>query len=119
MTGRLPRSRRPELCPWYGAECGLCCDPVTNVVLDVRPGERGISLDPLKGDKRVAIDRKVHPDGTIAARVIGSQMHGYRLGPGRPLVAGYRPFREHLSVCTEAPTPPHEQDTLFDTEGEG
>ena len=120
MTPRRdgPQSRRPEMCPWYGAECPHCADPVTRVVLDVtRPGE-GNALDPLRGDRRVPIDRRVHPQGTIAARVIGSQMHGYRLGPGRPLVAGYRPFREHLAVCPESPPPPHEQPALFDdTEG--
>lgn len=109
MTGRLPSSRRPELCRWYGAECPHCQDPVTHVTLhDSAGGDTG----------RVAIDRKVHPLGTIAARVVGPQMHGYRIGPGRPLLSGYRLFREHLTVCTEAPPPPHEQPGLFDdTEG--
>lgn len=112
-----PQSRRPELCPWYGAECPHCAGPVTLVVLDVLKAA-GDERDPLKANTRVAINRKVSNDGTIAARVIGSQMHGYRLGPGRPLVAGYRAFKEHLAVCPEAPPPPHEQASLFDaTEG--
>jgi hypothetical protein len=102
---RTPRQYRPLIVAWSGAECALCADPVTYVVLDAT-GER------------VAIDRRPHTAGMIAARIIGPQMHGYRLGKGRPLVAGYTAFREHTTVCEQAPPPPHEQPGLFDdTEG--
>ena len=105
LNRRTPQSYRPLITPWAGTECKLCADPVTVVVLDD-------SAD------RVEIDRRPHRAGTIAARVIGPQMHGYRIGPGKPLLQGYTAFREHTEVCEKAPPPPHEQATLFDdTEG--
>lgn len=102
---RTPQQFRPLITPWAGTECPRCCDPVTYVVLDATAD-------------RVAIDRRPHSLGTIAARIVGPQMHGYRLGPGHPLISGYTAFREHDLVCPDAPPPPHEQQSLFDdTEG--
>ena len=103
---RTAQPYRPLITPWSGSECGRCADPITYVVLD----SEAVS---------VAIDRRPHRDGTIAARIIGSRMHGYRIGPSKPVLAGYTAFREHDMVCPEAPPPPHEQGSLFDdTEGE-
>lgn len=103
-------SRRPELIRWSGAECAECADPVEIVHL---------TADPLVDDgSRVAINRtvvntKAEP-GMIAARSFGDRMVGYRITKLRPLAAGYTAFRAHLTVCSEAPPPPHEQVTLFD-----
>ena len=105
LRRRTPRQYRPLITAWTGTECGRCADPVTYVVLD---GE----------GKSVAVDRRPHRAGTIAARMIGPRMHGYRIGKGKPLVAGYTAFREHDSICELAPPPPHEQPPLFDNEGE-
>src|SRR5215207_4174884 len=98
---RGPRQYRPLIIAWTGAECDACAEPVEHVVINEAV--------------RVAIDRRPHRDGTIAARIVGPQMHGYKVGPGRPVVAGYTTFREHATVCPAKPTPPHEQGSLFDT----
>lgn len=99
---------------WSGAECAECGDPVEVVVIDV---------DPIQDDgRRLAVVRKVvqtKPElGMIAARVIGQQLHGHVITKLRPPAAGYSVFRAHISVCSEAPPPPHEQQSLFEPEGE-
>ena len=107
-----PSRRRPELIRWSGAECAECGFPVEVVVL---------KADPLLDDgSRVAIERKLTgrrgEPGWIAARLVGDRMVGYRITKSRPLAAGYQAFQPHQLVCTEAPPPPHEQHSLFDTE---
>lgn len=104
-----PRTRRPGLRKWSGAECGECGDPVEIVVL---------KADPLLDDgSRVPIERtitnRVGEAGWIAARLIAGQMIGYRITKTRPLAAGYLAFKPHQLVCAEAPPPPHEQPSLF------
>lgn len=104
-----PRTRRPGLTRWSGAECDACSDPVEIVVL---------KADPLLDDgSRVAIERavtgRVGEPGWIAARVIAGQMIGYRITKTRPLIDGYQAFKPHAAVCVEAPPPPHEQPSLF------
>ena len=104
-------NRRRDLIKWSGAECADCADPVEIVQL---------SADPLLDDgSRVAINRVVittKPEpGMIAARSFGDKMIGYRITKLRPLVAGYVAFRAHSSTCENAPPPPFEQNSLFDT----
>lgn len=118
MTGHRrpwsPPSTRHLMPRWSGAECAECADPVEIVVLDADPLQ-----DP---GTRIAIDRKVvntRPEpGMVAGRVIGQQLHGHVITKLRPPAAGYSVFRTHLSVCSEAPPPPHEQQSLFGSEGE-
>lgn len=114
---RTPQQYRPLITAWSGSECGLCADPVTYVVLHAQATDSVVDATNDAGAQRVAIDRRPHRAGTIAARIVGPQMHGYRIGPGRPLLAGYTAFREHREVCPEAPPPPHEQPGLFDEPG--
>jgi len=108
-----PASRRAELPRWSGAECEDCGHPVEVVILDVDP-----LLDP---GTRIGIERTVirtvPTPGLIAARTIGQQLHGHVITKLRPAAAGYSVFRAHRDVCSEAPPPPHEQHTLFDSEG--
>lgn len=104
-----PRTRRPGLIRWSGAECPDCGDPVETVHL---------KADPLRDDgSRVRIERavtgRVGEPGWIAARVIAGQMIGYRISKTRPLIDGYQAFRPHAAVCSEAPPPLHEQESLF------
>jgi hypothetical protein len=103
---RTPPSRRPKLPPWSRADCDLCGDPVEYVTLDHFP----VQGEPVK---RVAVVRQEDwRNGTIAARMIGSKLHGYTITNFRPILAGFIPLREHQQVCTEA-VPPTEQQPLF------
>lgn len=89
--------------PWSRAECPECADPIEYVVLDVETAGKGV---------RVAVDRRVNPRGTIAARVIGEQLHGYTLDQWHPLRDGFVRLRLHVEVC-EFAEPPIEQQPLF------
>lgn len=100
---RTPPVRRPTLPRWSGAECPECADPVEYVVLDVEATDKG---------QRVAVVRAVNPRGTIAARMIGPQLHGYRVAGFRPLRDGFVLMRLHEEVC-EFATPATEQRPLF------
>lgn len=107
-----PRTRRPGLIRWSGAECGECGLPGEIVHL---------TADPLRDDgSRVLIERKitgrVGEPGWIAARVIAGRMVGYRISKARPLIDGYQAFQPHQLVCADAPPPPHEQQSLFDNQ---
>jgi hypothetical protein len=107
--------RRPDIIKWSGAECRDCAAPVEVVKL---------TADPLKdpgtriGIERAVINARPQP-GMIAARVMVGEMIGYRITKLRPLLAGYCAFREHVTVCPEAPPPPFEQDSLFGDPTEG
>jgi hypothetical protein len=110
----VPR-RGHDLIKWSGAECAECALPVEIVQLDA---------DPLLDDgSRVAIERRVinrrGEPGQIAARIVSGRMHGYRITKTRPCTPGYNVFQTHVSVCEEAPPPPFEQHSLFDTTTEG
>jgi hypothetical protein len=98
-----PPTRRPILPPWSGAECSECAAPVEYVTLDVEHAD---------GGERVAVVRAENPRGTIAARMIGTKLHGYRLTGFRPLRPGFVAMRLHAEVC-EFATPPTEQHPLF------
>lgn len=108
---RLPTARqyRPLLPKWSGAECGLCADPIEYVVLDD------------EGGARVAVERRVAAGrdhaGMVAARMVGPQLHGYRITKARPLAKTHIPMRLHLAVgvCEEY-EPPFEQPSLLTTE---
>lgn len=99
-----PPERRPIFPPWSKAECPECADPIEHAVLDVIAG-----ID----TERVAVIRAVSPRGTIAVRMIGEQLHGYRLTDLHPLRDGFVRVRPHSDVC-EFATPPVEQRPLFD-----
>lgn len=100
---RTPQSRRPILPPWSRAECPDCGDPIEYVTLDVKPGSTGT---------RVAVERAVYRRGTIAARMIGDTLHGYKLTELTAVGDGFIPMREHAAVC-EFAVPPAEQRPLF------
>jgi hypothetical protein len=89
---RTPPVRRPVLPPWSKTECAECADP--------------------DGGTRVQVVRKTDHAGTIAARMIGNQLHGYRLTNFRPLRPGFVLMRLHSEVC-EFATPATEQQPLF------
>jgi hypothetical protein len=72
-------------------------------VLDVEAADKG---------KRVAVDRAVNARGTIAARNVGNQLHGYTLSQWLPVRDGFVRMRLHSEVC-EFATPPTEQRPLF------
>lgn len=103
VSSRTPPERRPVLPPWSRAECPDCADPIEYVTLDVEATDKGT---------RVAVIRATHPQGTIAARMIGTKLHGYRLTQWRPLRDGFIRMRLHLEVC-EFADPPTEQRPLF------
>jgi len=98
-----PPVRRPALPPWSRAECAECADPVEIVVLDVEEAD---------GGKRVEVGRKIDPGGTIAARMIGNQLHGYTLTNYRPVREGFIVMSLHSAVCEYA-VPASEQHPLF------
>jgi hypothetical protein len=100
---RTPPVRRPVLPPWSKTECAECADPVEVVLLDVEQAD---------GGTRVQVVRKTDHAGTIAARMIGNQLHGYRLTNFRPLRPGFVLMRLHSEVC-EFATPATEQQPLF------
>jgi hypothetical protein len=103
-----PRQRAAIFPPWSRAGrdgCERCADPVEYVVLDVDDAGAG---------RRIAIERRVNPRGTVAVRTIGDQLHGYRITQFAPVRPGFVPVVEHDTVCPEAPRP--EQRPLFDTQ---
>lgn len=100
---RTPAQRRPVLPPWSKAECPDCGDPIEYVVLDVATADTG---------QRVAVERAIYRRGTIAARMIGNKLHGYRITEFEPVREGFVPMREHAAVC-EFAVPPAEQRPLF------
>lgn len=106
MTRRTrvtPPERRPLLPPWSRAECPECADPIEYVTLDVEQSDEGV---------RVSVVRAVGTRGTIAARMIGDKLHGYRLTEFRALREGFVKLRLHQEVC-EFAVPPAEQLPLF------
>src|SRR5262245_29305580 len=98
-----PPQRRPVLPPWSRAECPECADPVEYVVLDVEKAVEG---------RRVAVVRAVDHRGTIAARMIGNQLHGYTINRWHPQKEGFIRLRLHSEVC-EFAVPKTEQRELF------
>lgn len=96
-----PPERRPILAPWSKSDCPECGDPVEYVVCDVYD----------EGGTRARVER-THGRGTIAARMIGNQMHGYTITELRPLKDGFVRMRLHTEVC-EFAVPPAEQHPLF------
>lgn len=95
------KQRSPIFPPWSKSECPECADPVEYVVLDVH-----------NEGARAMVIRKVDAHGTIAARWIGDQLHGYTLTEFHPLVDGFVRVKLHRLVCTEA-VPATEQRSLF------
>lgn len=61
---------------------------------------------------RVSVVRAVSTRGTIAARMIGDKLHGYRLTEFRTLREGFIRLRLHSEVC-EFAVKPAEQRPLF------
>lgn len=108
----MPEQRRPVFPPWSAAGrrgCTHCGDPVEYAVLDVIAGAKV---------ERIAIERAVNATGMIAVRMVGDQLHGYRITDLHPLREGFVRVREHRGLCPEQ-EPPHEQRPLFATTTEG
>lgn len=76
--------------------CPDCGAPVEYVVLDVEQADKG---------RRVAVERRENPKGTIACRRVGNNMHGYTLTQYRPVREGFIVVRLHSEVCPEAEPP--------------
>lgn len=57
--------------------------------------------------------------GTIAARLIGQQNHGFKITKLRPCPDGYHLFALHVTTCEDPPAPDSEQLSLLPDQPEG
>lgn len=70
--------------------------------------------------KKVPVDPIPDDEGTVCARLVGSQLHGYVISKDRPYQRIYTRYTTHYSTCPDrpraAPKPrPEPAATLFDT----
>lgn len=99
MTPRRPRPYRPHTVRWQGAECDRCAAPILIVIDDAKAA-------------RIQVNPTETTAGTVAARMIGQQMHGFVITPTRPQPAGYYRFTLHVETCEDPPEPAHVQEGL-------